>query len=160
MVEDKKKLEQYSEHHSNPPERVRVSCRGLAVRDKKVLLSYECTKDIYMSPGGGLEADETYEECCKRELLEETGYNTEPVRHFLTIDEYCFETLYVSHYFICDVVGEGEKALTETEIAHGMEPRWVDINEAINIFSRYPGMREDQSSLYLREYTVLNEFIK
>lgn len=160
MNSDVKKFTQYSLHHSNPPEKVRVSCRGLVVRDEKVLLSYERTKDIYMSPGGGLEENETFEECCKRELMEETGYKVEPVRQLLTMDEYCFETLYVSHYYICEVVGEGDKALTETEIAHGMEPRWVDINEAIEIFSRYGSMREDQSSLYLREYTVLNELIK
>lgn len=159
-MENVKKFTQYSEHHSNPPEKVRVSCRGLALRDNKVLFSYERNKDIYMSPGGGLEDNETFRECCKRELMEETGYEVEPVRHLLTVDEYCFETLYISHYFICEIVGEGEKALTETEIAHGMEPRWVDINEAIGIFSNYPNMREDQASLYLREYTVLNELIK
>ena len=155
-----KKLQQYSLHHSNPPEKVRVSCRGLAVRDNKVLLSYESKKDVYMSPGGGLEENESLEECCKRELLEETGYVVEPVRQLLTMDEYCFETLYVSHYFICDIVGEGDSALTPTEIAHGMEPRWVDIDEAIRIFSTYETKREDHWSLYLREYTVLQELIK
>ena len=54
MVEIKR-LEQYSLHHVNPPEKTRFSCRGIVVRDGKVLLSYESTKDVYMSPGGGLE---------------------------------------------------------------------------------------------------------
>ncbi len=159
MVEIKK-LEQYSLHHVNPPEKTRVSCRGIVMRDGKVLLSYESKKDVYMSPGGGLEDGETLEECCKRELMEETGYIVKPVRQLLTMDEYCFETLYVSHYFICEIIGEGEKTLTRTEIAHGMEPRWVDINEAVGIFSKYASKREDHASLYLREYTVLNELIK
>lgn len=160
MVDKVKRLQQYSLHHSNPPERVRVSCRGLAIRDNKVLLSYESRKDIYMSPGGGLEENETLEECCRRELLEETGYIVEPVKHLLTMDEYCFETLYISHYFLCDIMGEGESALTQTEIAHGMEPRWVDVDVAIKLFSTYETKLEDHRSLYLREYTVLNELIK
>lgn len=151
MVDKVKRLQQYSLHHSNPPERVRVSCRGLAIRDNKVLLSYESKKDVYMSPGGGLEGNET---------LEETGYIVEPVKHLLTMDEYCFETLYISHYFLCDIVGEGESALTQTEIAHGMEPRWVDVDAAIKLFSTYETKLEDHRSLYLREYTVLNELIK
>ncbi len=155
-----KEFTQYSLHHSNPPEKTRVSCRGLVVREGKVLLSYESTKDVYMSPGGGLEVGETLEECCKRELREETGYIAEPQYQLLTVNEYCFETLYISHYFVCDIIDECEITLTETEIAHGMEPRWVDINEAIEIFSRYGSMREDHASLYLREYTVLNELIK
>jgi hypothetical protein len=92
--------------------------------------------------------------------MEETGYIVKPVQQLLIMDEYCFETLYISHYFICEIVGEGEKTLTRTEIAHGMEPRWVDIDEAIDIFSKYASKREDHASLYLREYTVLNELIK
>ena len=67
MVEIKR-LEQYSLHHVNPPEKTRVSCRGIVVREGKVLLSYESKKDVYMSPGGGLEEGETLAECCKREL--------------------------------------------------------------------------------------------
>ena len=160
MENNIKKLTQYSLHHSNPPENTRVSCRGLVVREGKVLLSYESTKDVYMSPGGGLEEGETLGECCKRELREETGYIVEPLYQLLTVNEYCFETLYISHYFVCNITGECDITLTETEIAHGMEPRWVDIDEAIGIFSTYEEKREDHRSLYLREYSVLNELIK
>ena len=54
--------------------RLRHACRGIIVNDGKVLLSYESKNDKYMIPGGGVEGDESYAECCERELLEETGF--------------------------------------------------------------------------------------
>ena len=53
--------------------RLRHACRGIVVNDGKVLLSYESKNDKYMIPGGGVEGDESYAECCASELLEETG---------------------------------------------------------------------------------------
>lgn len=108
-----------------------------------------------MSPGGGVESGESFEECVARELREEAGYIVKPVKHLLRVDEYCFETLWVNNYFICEIQGECEKSLTKTEIEHGIKPVWVELNKAIKIFGEYESKREDQASLYLREYTVL-----
>lgn len=38
--------------------------------------------------GGGLELDESLEECCVREILEETGYVVKPLEKFLVMNEY------------------------------------------------------------------------
>lgn len=137
----------------------RESCRGLVVKDGRLLLSYESDKAVYMSPGGGVEGDESLQECCARELLEETGLVVDVGEHFVTIKEYVFNELYISHYFLCSVKGAGEKQLTPTEVAHGMEPRWVELEKAVEIFSKYPEKTPDHESLYLREYTVLNKYI-
>ncbi len=152
-------INQYAKIYSDPPLKVRVAGRGLLIEKGKILLSYEANTDVYMSPGGGIENGENLEECCIRELKEETGYDVKPVEHFVVINEYCYEALYVSNYFICEKIGESKQDLTEIEIEHGMRPVWIEVDKALEIFGQYPDKREDISSLYLREFTVLKKFI-
>ena len=154
-------IEIISEHHSDPPERIRHSGRAIIIKDNKILLSHELNTDIYMSPGGGLEENETLDRCCVREVEEETGFIVKTTSdEFITVKEYCFETLYISHYFPCEITGTGKSALTPTEIDHGITAEWVEIDKALEIFGRYEEMREDWRSLYLREFTVLNRFLQ
>lgn len=110
-----------------------------------------------MSPGGGLEEGETLEECVARELQEETGYTAKPVKHFLKVKEYAYEVLWENNYFICEIEGECERHLTESEEYNKVSAKWVNIDKAIEIFSDYNSKSTDKASLYLREYTVLNK---
>ena len=163
MAIGNKKIDSFtikSEHHDDPPQKVRHSGRAIIIKDGKILLSHELNTDIYMSPGGGLEENEHLEDCCKREVEEETSFIVTPSCEFVTCYEYCFETLFISHYFPCVITGMGKSALTPTEIEHGITAEWVDIEEALKIFGKYDEMREDWRSLYLREFTVLNKFLK
>lgn len=153
-------IELRSEHHSDPPERIRHSGRAIIIKDNKILLSHELNTNIYMSPGGGLEESETLAECCEREVEEETAYLVTASDEFVTVNEYCFETLYISHYFPCEITGTGKSALTPTEIDHGITAEWVELSKALEIFGKYDEMREDWRSLYLREFTVLNKYLK
>lgn len=153
-------INQYNTVYSDPPERIRESARAITVRDGKILLTYETNTDVYMSPGGGVEADEILEECCMRELREEAGIEVKPVERFVTVNEYSFETLYISNYFICEAVGTAKQSLTPIEIDHGVTPKWVEIEKAMEIFSTYPEKRPDIRSLYLREYTVIGQYLK
>lgn len=152
-------LEQYAKTFSDPPEKIREASRAIIVKDGKILLTHELNTSVFMTPGGGLEENETLTECCIRELKEETGYIVKPVKQFLKINEYCFETMYVSNYFICEIEGECKRNLTEIEVEHGAVPEWVDLNTAIAIFGEYEMYREDVASLYLREYTTLNKYL-
>lgn len=149
-------IEQISHTYTAPYNRKCVSCRAVIVKDGKILLSHETKTGYYMSPGGGIEEGETSEECVKREVLEETGYIVNIIKPFVTINEYSYDTLYVSRYFLCEVTGKGEAHLTETEKFKKMAPAWVDINEATKIFGTYKEHTPDKESLYLREYTILN----
>ncbi len=65
---------------------LRHACRGIVVKDGKVLLSYETKGNKYIIPGGGVEGDESYAECCERELFEETGMVVRAVDNYLDID--------------------------------------------------------------------------
>lgn len=152
-------LNQYAKTYSDPPEKIRQAGRGVIVKDGKILLTYENNTGVYMTPGGGLEEGESLAECCVRELKEEAGYIVKPLTQFLKINEYCFDTMYVSNYFICEITGECERNLTEIEIEHGAVPQWVDFDTAVAIFREYDMYREDIASLYLREYTMLNKYL-
>ncbi len=151
---------QYAKIYSNPPEKEREGCRAIIVKDNKVLLSWEERKNVYMSPGGGVEEDESLEECVVRELREEAGYKVKPIKPFVKVNEYCYETLWVNNYFICEIEGECERHLTESEEYNGVKPVWVDIEKAIEIFGEYESKTVDHASLYLREYTVLNKVLE
>ncbi len=152
-------LKQVSSTYREPIRKARVACRCLAIKDGKILLTYEKNKDVYMSPGGGLEKDESFSECCAREVMEEAGLAVSVGEHLFTIYEYVFDELYIAHYFLCKVTGEGKQALTPTEIDHGVTPKWVELEKAIEIFSHYKEKTPDHESLYLREYTILNKYL-
>ena len=152
---DLKIITQYAREFIDPPERERVGCRGLIINDGKVLLSREERKNVYMSPGGGVENGETLEECVIRELSEEAGYKVKVIKPLFKVNEYCFETLWVNNYFLCEIEGECERHLTESEEYNKVKPVWVDIDKAIEIFGTYESKATDHASLYLREYTVL-----
>ncbi len=148
---------QYAKIYTDPPERIRVGCRAIIVKDNKVLLSWEERKDVYMSPGGGVENGESLEECVIRELSEEAGYNVKVIKPLFRVNEYCFETLWVNNYFLCEIEGECERHLTESEEYNRVRPVWIEIEKAIEIFGEYDSKTVDHASLYLREYTVLNK---
>lgn len=136
-------------------------CRGIIVRDGKVLLSYYKKKDQYLIPGGGIETGESLAECCAREIEEECGIVVKPTDHYLTLEEYYHAFFFKSHYFICEYVGEGERRLTRSEIENGLEPRWVELEEAFRIFGNYESYKDTDEILYgayNREYIALVEY--
>jgi len=153
-------IRQYNKIYADPPERVRVSCRAFVIDKDKLLLSHEVNKNVYMSPGGGLEDGETLSECCKREVQEETGYIVRVLHKFLVVNEYSFETLYISHYFLCEIIGKGEAHLTETEIDHGITPAWLSFDKALSVFGTYESKQLDHRSLYLREFTTIQKYLE
>ena len=115
-----------------------------------------------MIPGGGLESGEDERTCCAREVAEETGTLVIPSECELEINEYYENCKWVNRYFFCNVKGIIEPHMTDREKEAGMEPRWISIDEIINIFSKhadYTDTDEMRRGMYLREYTALIELI-
>ncbi|WP_026526110.1 NUDIX domain-containing protein [Butyrivibrio sp. VCD2006] len=140
----------------------RIACRGIIVQDGKILLTYEPDNGQYMIPGGGLEEGENEEECCIREMAEETGKVVEVSDCKLDIMEYYEDWMGHSKYFLCKIVGETKTNYTEQELAVKMETRWVSVDEAIEEFSKHESYRatdEMRRGMYLREYTALKELL-
>ena len=139
----------------------RAGSRAVILREGKILLSHESLNDLWLLPGGGMEAGESPEACCVREAEEETGLLVRPEKEFLRLNEYYEAWRYISHYFVCRVAGSGRMALTETEKARGARPEWLPLEEALAIFSRhrdYAAEHEEKRGIYFREFTALTEY--
>ena len=111
----------------------RETCFGICERNGQILLTKKTKKNEIAMVGGGIEKDETHENCLKREFLEKSGYSIESIDELCTIDcfwlaggEWPMESL-ASFY----VVKLSEEADIPTEDGH--EPIWVPINEVENL---------------------------
>ena len=67
--------------------RTRSGSRAVITNNGKILLSHETKSGLWLIPGGGMEEKETPEECCIREVEEETGYIVLPVKEFLILND-------------------------------------------------------------------------
>lgn len=150
----------YGENSFAKYSKVREACRGIVIQDSMILLTYKVNTDQWFIPGGGLEGAETIRECCIRELSEETGFAVSPLHQFLAINEYYEEWLFTSHYFICEITGKTKRLLTAREAEVGLEPRWIPLQEAVNMFSKHQEYANDEMKrgAYLREYNALTVF--
>ena len=140
----------------------REGCRALIINEGKILLSVEDATGLCMLPGGGVEEGESYPDCCCREILEECGYNIATGDCILKLSEYYFDYLFINYYFVCEIIGEGDRCLTELEMERGLMPKWVDFDEALDLFSRHEewaDLDEDRRGTYEREYTALCEYV-
>lgn len=158
-----KTIDIVGENYFGTWDKTRVACRSIIVRENEILLSYEAFTDQWMIPGGGMEDGENENECCVREVAEETGMLIKISDCLLEIDEYYENWKWVNKYFIGEVIGATEMKLTEREKKVGMQPRWLPIEEIKSIFAkynRYSDKDEMRSGMYLREYTVLCELLK
>jgi len=142
--------------------KTREGSRAIVVRDGKILLTHELNSGWWLLPGGGLEEGETPEECVIREVEEETGYIVRPVRRFLFMNEYYEEYRYSGFLFVCEVTGKGQMNLTEVEKKRGVQPEWIPLQDAIDIFSKhesYADVSEEKRGSYQREYIALRKYM-
>lgn len=75
---------------------IRVACWGTVINNKnEVLLIKRKGKDKWETPGGKLEAGESFKECLIREIKEET--NVDIIPEFLLL----VEQIYESSHWVC-----------------------------------------------------------
>ena len=157
-----KKVQLKNDDYLGYVKNLRHACRGIVVNDDKVLLGYEEKNDKYIIPGGGVENGETYEQCCERELLEETGMQVRAKEEYLEIEELFCDWRHINHYFVCDLIKDtGNVNLTEGEKQAGCTFKWLPMEQALDIFGRYEDFHQTNIAdygLYRREYTALKEF--
>lgn len=151
------------EGHNREIKYMREASRAVIIRGGEVLTSHEVLSGVWSLPGGGLEDGESSEECCVREVLEETGYKVSIADWFLTVLEFYDEAIYINKFYICEIIGEGERKPTKYEIDVGERPEWIGIDQLLPILEKHRSTdeREDESHrVHLRELTVLEEYVK
>ena len=142
--------------------KTRKGCRAVIVQEGKILLTHELNSGWWLMPGGGQEEGETPEDCVVREVEEETGYLVRPVRRFLFMCEYYEEYRYSGYFFVCEVIGMGKMKLTEAEKRRGVQPEWIPLQDAIELFSKhesYADVSEEKRGSYQREFLALKEYL-
>ncbi|MDE5414370.1 NUDIX hydrolase [Alkalihalobacterium chitinilyticum] len=111
----------------------RPAVYGVIFKDERKKVAIIQTSDEkYFLPGGGIENNETHEECLKREAIEEMGMSIE-MGHFLgCARRYFYSTKEFNHYlsegyfYFCNI---GEKIQKPIEEDHFLI--WMDPSEAI-----------------------------
>ena len=157
-----RQMQMINDDYSGHVEKLRHACRGILVKDREVLLCYEPNNNMYIIPDGGMEGKETCEECCEREMLEETGIRIRAAEEYLDIEELFDVWKHINHYFICEFIEDtGCQHLTEVEKQAGYTCVWMSLSEALAIFSKYEDYHDKDIAvygLYKREYTALKEY--
>lgn len=98
-------------------------------------------------PSGGKEPGETFEECCIREVREETGYDVEIMNTLHTksgyYEEYGIE--YEVQYFLVKVIAGEKKIQDPDNLIYEIE--WKSIDEIEELELSYPEDRKFLKSL-------------
>ncbi len=142
--------------------KTREGSRAIIIQDGKILLTHELNSGWWLLPGGGVEEGETPDLCVIREVEEETGVIVRPLRNFLVMHEYYEEYCYTGYYFVCEVTGKGHMKLTDVEKQRGVQPEWIPMRQAIDIFSKhesYADENEEKRGSYQREHVALREYM-
>ncbi len=104
--------------------------------NNKLLMVRSYGSDAWAIPSGGIEEGETPEECCIREVMEETGYEIEILDQLFlkntVIKGYQVET----YYFIVKKCGVSRGISDPDKIIE--ESAWVSLSEVGNLNHLYP----------------------
>lgn len=137
-------------HHSDTPIEfvaanqpymlTRIAARAIVLKGNTILMLYTERYHDYSLPGGGVDAHEDIEQGLIRELQEETGAKSiSNITAFGVYEEYRpwdrdgYKVInMLSYCFSCEIDSElGETRFEAHEISNGMQPVWIDIDEAI-----------------------------
>lgn len=146
----------------------RRASRGIIVKDSKILLLYTERYNDYSFPGGGVDDGEDLITGLKRELVEEVGaQNIEVLDSFGYIDEYRphhkanYDFMHMlSYFYICQIDEVLQPAQLERhEIANGMSPVWIDIEEAIEHNKQVMAKKEATMGMSIERETLALELV-
>ena len=99
-------------------------------------------KQVWSIPSGGKENGETFEECCIREIEEETGYRARILEEII-IKRVLYKELNIAaeiHYFLALIVGGRMKVQDPDCLIYDID--WKCVNEIKTLQLTFPEDRE------------------
>lgn len=149
-------------------EKRRDTVRAIIMRDQRLLMVYSDKLNDYTFPGGGVKYDEDKINALKRELKEELGaHDVFDIKPYGFMQEKRFgisnqKTVYLqtSYYYLCQVDKLGEQSLVDREKAFGVEPRWIDVMDAIRHNEntmKHSKLQQGMGTVLPREMAVLKD---
>jgi 8-oxo-dGTP diphosphatase len=95
---------------------------------------------LWSVPSGGKEENESFEQCCLRELFEETGYKGKIVRNLFEKNGYSFGIAVHVQYFEVEISGGKPTILDPDGLIHDI--RWITTDELSTLSLSFPEDRE------------------
>jgi len=145
------------------------AARGVAMQDEQILLLFTERYNDFSFPGGGVDDGEDIITGLVREMEEETGARGVKVgREFARVDEKRphwkseFDVLHmVSHFHFCEINSPLQEVRMESyEIANGMRPLWVSLDEAIQHNRAVMQRQESTMGLSIQRETLMLEHVQ
>ena len=131
----------------------RKRARAIVVNEDKLVCMYREFDDrvFYVFPGGGMEGNESEEECVIREVYEEFGITVKPIKKV-----YVYETeKSIEYFYLCDWIsgkfgtGAGEEFDVNSNKEGVYIPKLIDISSIPNL----PLMPKEVASSFYEDYT-------
>jgi ADP-ribose pyrophosphatase YjhB (NUDIX family) len=97
-------------------------------------------KKLWAVPSGGLEKDESIEECCLREFNEETGYEARIVKPLFIKEGISFGINVEVHYFIVEILGGTAQIQDPDQLIYDIS--WKSPNEIRKLELSFPEERD------------------
>lgn len=141
----------------------REGVRAICIKDNKLLVIYEDTQEVYGTPGGGIEVNESHHQALTRELKEEVGATTLTIQSYLGyIKEQRIgkekNVLFcpTQHYYLVDIESFGDTALTDKESAKKLKHTFLPLDTIIHKNNSH--LTSDETYSYF--YFFQNELFK
>ena len=124
------------------PLKRRVAVRGVICKNNKYALIQSKKYGEFKFPGGGMEANETFEDTLIREVAEETGMLVDAanIEYLGDAVELCRDDSrteifhHISHYYLCDITNTSvERNLDDYEAEYGYELKWITLSQAVMV---------------------------
>ncbi|XRG79165.1 NUDIX hydrolase [Rossellomorea sp. GAMAL-10_SWC] len=123
-----------------------IGATGICINRKgQVLMVLQGKPDeqkLWSTPSGGLEQNESIEECCKREVLEETGYEVDVIKQLFIKEDFSYGFQVEVHYFEVRINGGNAKIQDPEQLIY--EIAWKSADEILVLELSFP---EDRNLL-------------
>lgn len=117
-----------------------LGAAGLCINEQKQVLMVKQgqpgEEKLWTIPSGGKEENETFEECCVREIHEETGYQVSIVKPLFIKEGFTFGIPVEVHYFQVSVVGVAPAIQDPDQLIYEID--WKSANEIGNLELSFP----------------------